>query len=852
MAYLFAAAARLGGATRPRGSGTSRAASAQPAPVRAGRAPRHLAWGTHVVFAGALAVLCALQVLALWRAPAAWYPAAIRLSLPAGASVVLGRDQLAAPRAAPSHVRIEHAASGEWLAAAVSQAAPIAIQRGDEVQRSGTVPITESMRFALGAARFHVTALDSGSVTMTDGQSQWRFDGGTVYRDGHAQVACPDAHVGARIATIWNRFTPRLINLRKPLAFGGNLHCATRIGIPNVDAAAATLIRTSEAFILTATPGAASPLVVNQSPAHSSADRQPSPVSSNAAFPARAALPLAAADALIVGQTRFAIRTVGDVLTLTPSRHVTLYTSDRADLPSNVSWDWRQRQHWTIPSGPAWRIAAVLIAVLLLATAIAAQRGRWPFTRDATHAERIACLAGAALAIAGLTALLMQRAGTPLGAGISLLLNCAALWTALILFGRSSLAVSAAVILLATGLLAQLELGLGGADIAWLRHFQKTSALLALGIGTASFAVIRLNARPLRIPQLTLEWLLAALALLALAALAAQVLLGDETGVFDLQPVEFAKLALTALTAHCIAVGLGWQQQRNLPSKRTLRTDTLRWLRMSGPVFIFMALLGLALVQVDDYSPLILLTVWSTAILLTWSIATRRWLLAIPVLLAAAAGVAAIVMLREAGPQALAGMNFYGDRFQVWLDPATHPHTGEQMLLGARAIADGGWFGADNWFGLRTLGQSAGDTLRIPAVQDDFAPAFFLNRHGLAAALLLWTVQALFLAGLLQAAARAWKSSAGSRDFHGAWLGRFRCFALCGGAAFVLGHFLLSWGTNLAIFPVMGQPMSFLSAGGSHLLFFICPLLGLVGITTISAQNSEEVSSCRSMSNTRC
>jgi cell division protein FtsW len=45
---------------------------------------------------------------------------------------------------------------------------------------------------------------------------------------------------------------------------------------------------------------------------------------------------------------------------------------------------------------------------------------------------------------------------------------------------------------------------------------------------------------------------------------------------------------------------------------------------------------------------------------------------------------------------------------------------------------------------------------------------------------------------------------------------------------------LLSWGTNLAILPVMGQPMSFLSAGGSHLLFFLLPLLGL------SAASNEE------------
>ena len=57
------------------------------------------------------------------------------------------------------------------------------------------------------------------------------------------------------------------------------------------------------------------------------------------------------------------------------------------------------------------------------------------------------------------------------------------------------------------------------------------------------------------------------------------------------------------------------------------------------------------------------------------------------------------------------------------------------------------------------------------------------------------------------------------------------------GAAFAAGHFLLSWGTNLAIFPVMGQPMSFLSAGGSHLLFFIFPLLGF-GAT--SAYSFEE------------
>jgi cell division protein FtsW len=194
--------------------------------------------------------------------------------------------------------------------------------------------------------------------------------------------------------------------------------------------------------------------------------------------------------------------------------------------------------------------------------------------------------------------------------------------------------------------------------------------------------------------------------------------------------------------------------------------------------------------------------------------------------------VGAVVYLRVVGTDDLIRWGFYADRFLVWLNPAEHPHTGQQLLLGARAIGDGGWLGADHWFGLRALGQTAGSVVQIPAVQDDFAASFFLNRHGLLGGLLLWAVQAAFLTGIVFAAMQAYHGGAAARHFRQAWLGRFRYFALCGGGAFVLAHFLLSWGTNLAIFPIMGQPMSFLSAGGSHLLFFLCPLLTFVAIST--------------------
>jgi cell division protein FtsW len=443
-----------------------------------------------------------------------------------------------------------------------------------------------------------------------------------------------------------------------------------------------------------------------------------------------------------------------------------------------------------------------------------------------THSFAIGA-AGPILACAGRCARVLQRLGMPAGAGESMLLAFCALWYALLAQRRPGLLVTAAVLLFAAGLLAQLELGLAAPESSWLRHYEKTAALLALGLGAGMPLAMLRSTRP--VSQAVFEWLVLAATALALLGLALQVTLGDETGVFDLQPVEFAKLALAALTAHCIALALGTPERGGALA---------RWLRLFAPVLLFGVLLAVALVQVDDYSPLVLLTVWGASMALAWSLAARRRAACAVVAGLACAAVLAIVGLRTAGANEMAQLGFYADRFMVWLDPTTHPHTGQQLLLGARAISAGGWFGADGLLGLSTLGQNAADLARIPAVQDDFAPSFFLNRHGLAGALALWTLQALFLAALLATAVRAWSAGATARDYRHAWFARFRCLALCGGAAFVFGHLLLSWGTNLAIFPVMGQPMSFLSAGGSHLLFFICPLL-VFGVA--SANTFEEI-----------
>lgn len=758
----------------------------------------------------ALLLLCALHALALLRAPGAWMPAQVTLALAPGAALDLDGVMLGAPDAGPG-LRLRRDADGEWWLARTGGGA-LAFERGGARHRSGSAALAAGQRFQLGAAIFNVDAADGKAATFSSRGRQWRYDGATLLRDGRVQPACPDARIGARLAAGWNRFAPGFMTMPRPLVFGGNLDCGNRVAIAGLAASAARIARADGALLLStgATP---SPLpLTDRGRTIALAGREER---------------LDAATVVIAGRTRLPLQPNGDLLHLRPGGHVALYADAQLNLPPGVTWTWTRRALWTLPAQAAMPLAiAGTLATIAVGIVFWTQRRRRPCR------ELGASLAGALLAACGLALFWLQRAGTPAGAGIAMLAAWAALWLAWWAPRRLPLALAAGILLLATGLLAQLELGLGAPATTWLRHFQKTAWLLSIGVGLGSLL------RPLRPalpwPQARIEALLMLLAGAALAALLLQVAFGDETGVFDLQPVEFAKLALAALTAHCLALATGGQRA---PGGMVVRT-----LRLVAPALLFAGVLGVALVQVDDYSPLVLLAVWGGAMALVHALATRQKLAAGLLLACAALAVFGIVALRGAGAEGVSQWNFYADRFLVWLDPGSHPHTGQQLLLGARAVAEGGWFGTDRMFGLASLGGGAGPALHIPAVQDDFAPSFFLNRHGLAAALVLWLLQAAFLAGLLGLALRCWQAQAGTRDFRRAWLARFRCFLLCGGAAFVFAHFLLSWGTNLAIFPVMGQPMSFLSAGGSHLLFFICPLLAF---GAASAQSFEENEPCR-------
>lgn len=767
-----------------------------------------------------LALLCAVQLLALLKAPSAWTPGDISVTLRPGESIMLGRHELGAPRAAPRQLVLRRDHDGGWLLRNAEPQQPLVLRRGEERQRSSDLALATGQRLQAGALQLQVVAAGGGRVTLADGEQTWDYDGATVLRDGQPQPACPDTALSARAVAAWNRWLPQAASLARPLSLGGLLYCGNRLAAAAIEPGNALLLRQDDGRIALSARGAQPVLVASGASWIDAAQRE---------------LPLAGVDAFAVGRTLFTVMQDGATLRLTPSRQVALSAAPSMQLPAALEWRWDRRDLLALPAPPALAWAAAL-AVLLTGLALVVPQLR---QRGGRH-DCVRPLAAALLASCAMLLLVTQRtAGAP-GAAISLLLGWATLWLTLLYPRRTALLPSVAVLLLGAGLLVQLEMGLGASDTAWLRHFQNTTALLGIGMPGA-LLLLSCFARG-AVSRPVTERVLLLCAALALGGLLLQVCFGNETGVFDIQPFEFAKFALAALSAHCLALAAG-----GAAHGQQARRDWRFWLRMAAPVLLFVFLLAAALVRVDDYSPLVLLLVWSGAMLLAWC-ASRGRRAALASVVVAAGLLAAGGVTMRAGGELLGAFGFYPERFQVWSEPTIHPHTGQQMLLGSRAIAQGGWLGADQLLGMAALGGAAGAALAIPAIQDDFAPSFLLHRHGLAAGLALWTLQALFLAALLRAAAGAWRGAHDAKDFRRAWVGRFQCFALCGGAAFIAGHLLLSWGTNLAMFPIMGQPMSFLSAGGSHLLFFICPLLAF-GMASI--QFNEENLSCRSMSNTK-
>ncbi|SCE71365.1 cell elongation-specific peptidoglycan biosynthesis regulator RodA [Micromonospora haikouensis] len=257
-------------------------------------------------------------------------------------------------------------------------------------------------------------------------------------------------------------------------------------------------------------------------------------------------------------------------------------------------------------------------------------------------------------------------------------------------------------------------------------------------------------------------------------------------GVGQIQPGEFAKLALLAFFAYYL---VRKREVLSLASHRFLGIDFPRG-RDLGPVLAVWALSVLVLVFEKDLGTSLL---YFGMFVVTLYIATERvsWLLIGLILFFGGAYLAYVLGGVVGGPFA----NFHL-RAQIWLDPFADPYQdGYQLVQGLLALGSGGLFGA---------GPGGGEPLEIPEVQNDFIFAGIGEEIG------LFGLSALLVVYLL-IVERGLRAALAVRDSFGK--------LLAGGLAFTLGLqvFVIVGGISKLI-PLTGQTTPFLSAGGSSLM----------------------------------
>lgn len=743
----------------------------------------------------------------VWRAPDWLEPRSVDIRLSPGQELVLGKVAFSAPWAEPEQVLLRRETTGGWRLSDLSATNPVRWQPrwSSEYRVLRQWLLQPGQIFRVGKHVLTVVAATRDRLTLREGERIWVYDGLDLHSAGTALPTCwPRWHEPIRQ---WlGDSTPLGLVARRPLRLGGGVYCADRLGLSEIPLDTAEIQPTSEGFSLRLGSG-----------------RQPDGSTIIvAAGTAEAITPLAqqtilleTGHRLLMGRTRYQVLDAGAVLSLAPIARAQrrLADSPPPKLPAEVAINWDQPV-WLWPAQPLPQAGG--LAGLLALLAWLGGSGRW---RRLHPAGSVAGRIGLGLILTGTCLALHWHVLT-----VPLLWPYIVGWPALLVWlltVRSPWSVgllSVLTLLLGGGLIALLQLGTGAQETGWQR-FGGSGAALAGAFGWLTWVgwTVRRDLRwAVRLNERQTSWLLGLLCAATLGLLIAQVLLGNESGWAGWQPFQLGWLALTltaawAFTQRSHSTLHGWSYAPAAP-----------WLHYLGPLVLLVVTCAFILLFLRDFSPLLLLAFWGMALLWaylqTHPLPAWRW-----------GGQAMIGVLVLALSLALTGLQnqpeaitlpFQMDRLRVWAAPEQYPHAGYQLRRALEAIRAGEWRGTV--WSEATNGRAMG----IPVVASDFVPAFFLSRYGGLAGLLLVGLQALLLVLLILIAGRAWRR--GQRPSDGLPLfGSFIYFTLYGGAALLGGHFLISWGTNLGFLPIMGQPMSLLSAAGSHLVFFVLPIIAL-------------------------
>ncbi len=457
------------------------------------------------------------------------------------------------------------------------------------------------------------------------------------------------------------------------------------------------------------------------------------------------------------------------------------------------------------------------------ATAVAGESVELPLSDEARVRLRIAHRAEPAAAFAGITGRADSHAWT-LYALLALLYLAVVFGAsrAGLLHLRNAGVLHGAVMLFSVGLICLFRLSDPGDPLraGWVLR-QAQVGVLSLSVALGLLVALKVRARR-RAPSLMTwldgpngdgapaRWLYVG----AVTVLVAQLPFGETgiaiPGLGSIQPIEIARTLLVVYLAYWTARSVESKRDR-LRGQEGLRQ---RWTYMAHALPVLLVL-GLCY-GLHDISP-ILVFVAFIAVLYAVSLVRpsftfwppRAWrdhlgaevVVAVLVL----AGVAWIVLADPNGTIAR--------RIAVWWDPWSRGGDAYQAVTALWATASGGIFG---------LGWVGDNGLLPPAVKDDFILALLAARAGIAAVTLLAATFGLVLVSGAQALRNPGRSGATRSEWE-RWgiLGASALWMLAIQAAVVLG-------SATGGLPVMGQPLPFVAAAGSHLLFFCLPAVALV------------------------
>ena len=413
------------------------------------------------------------------------------------------------------------------------------------------------------------------------------------------------------------------------------------------------------------------------------------------------------------------------------------------------------------------------------------------------------------------------------------------LWATLVQFfsgrlqGIAARIWSLGIALAGIGLLTLTQLAVGSDNTRWLSFPAETTfwlMQLALWVALLALAPLEnvLNAlmrllHPAQYRLVVGQFSLPHFAYLGLISgvivlLIAQSLGGKEEGVFGIQPVELAKLAFIIAMARLL-----WflRDIRTIYSEHYQNNRTVILFKLFLSTFA-VVLLGAFLLAfgVNDNSPVFIVSFLSLAFLWLAFIdplvpnSRLQWLgqgaIATLVLLIVVMGI-----FMYFNPPNYDSHFPQAERFRSWSNPLLYPEAASQLLNSLQRVGEGGWLGT-GWFGQN------GVVMSLPAVQDDFIAAFMLNRFGGGIGILLMTLQFLWLVSLFKLS--TWlRTTPAAPQVQSAF--QLLSYVLFGLAWVHLLHWLISWSNILGWLPIMGQPMTWLSAGNSHLLVIGVPTL---------------------------